>query len=127
MCGADVVDVIAARNMNALTRGPIGFSNWLATVCVGKKPAQGPNAFDFSVRGEMPDHPSPKPIQFMERLLKRVCLAGQIILDPFMGSGTTGVAALRHGCNFIGVEISDKYFRIAERRIRAEANQRKMF
>lgn len=127
LCGSDVVDVIAARNMNALTRGPIGFSNWLAVVCVGEKPPQGPNAFDFVVRGEMPDHPSPKPIQFMERLLKRVCEAGQTILDPFMGSGTTGVAALRHGCSFTGIEIEPKYYEIAKRRILAELAQKKMF
>lgn len=49
-----------------------------------------------------------------------------VVLDPFMGSGTTGVAALRHGCKFIGIEIEPKYFEIARRRIEAEASQRKL-
>lgn len=127
LCGAAVVDVIAARNTNGITRGPIGFSNWLATVCVGKKPPQGPNAFDFAVRGDMPDHPSPKPIQFMERLLRRLFNGGELLCDPFMGSGTTGVAALHHGCNFIGIEIEPKYYEIAKRRILAELAQKKLF
>lgn len=76
--------------------------------------------------GPTREHPTQKPLRLMEWALKTVGAAG-CVLDPFMGSGTTGVAALRHGCNFIGIEIEPKYFAIAERRIRAEANQRKMF
>lgn len=72
-------------------------------------------------------HPSEKPVDLMERVIGWCADARHVVLDPFMGSGTTGVAALRHGCNFIGIEIEPKYFAIAERRIRAEANQRKMF
>ena len=49
------------------------------------------------------------------------------ILDPFMGSGTTGVACARLGRKFIGVEIEDKYFSIACRRIEAEVRQGKLF
>ena len=74
------------------------------------------------------EHPTQKPLKLIEWCIGEVGVApNQTILDPFMGSGTTGVAALRHGCNFIGIEIEPKYFAIAERRIRAEANQRKMF
>ena len=43
--------------------------------------------------------------------------AGGGVLDPFMGSGTTGVAALRHGCGFVGCEIDAEYYATAERRI----------
>jgi len=69
-------------------------------------------------------HRSQKPVEVMAWCLRG--LTGTI-LDPFMGSGTTGVAALRHGCNFVGIEIEPKYFEIAKRRILAELAQRKMF
>ena len=71
-------------------------------------------------------HPTQKPIAVMEWCLGFLPNA-ETILDPFMGSGTTGVAALRHGCNFIGVEIESKYYEIAKRRISAEAAQGKLF
>jgi site-specific DNA-methyltransferase (adenine-specific) len=62
-------------------------------------------------------HPTEKP----ERLLERIILIGSkerdIILDPFMGSGTTGVVAKRLDRDFIGIEINDNYFEIAQRRI----------
>jgi len=48
---------------------------------------------------------------------------GATVLDPFMGSGTTGVACVQAGRNFIGCEISEEYFRIAEKRIAQAAAQ----
>jgi DNA modification methylase len=56
----------------------------------------------------------------MRAIIERYTNEGDIILDPFMGSGTTGVACVQTGRNFIGIEISEEYFRIAEKRI-AEA------
>ena len=53
----------------------------------------------------------------MTWLVKRASLPGETILDPFMGSGTTGVAALKLGRRFIGIEIEPAYFEIACRRI----------
>lgn len=67
----------------------------------------------------MPDHPSPKPINYMMQLVERVTRDGETILDPFMGSGTTGVAAVKLGRKFIGIEIVPKYFDIACKRIQA--------
>jgi DNA modification methylase len=57
----------------------------------------------------------------MQWCLKHVC--GETILDPFMGSGTTGVACLRTGRRFIGIEIEPRYFDIAVKRIEAELNR----
>lgn len=122
LVGDGVVDIIAARNMNALTRGPIGFSNWIAAVLVGEKPRQGPNAFDFVIRGDMPNHPSPKPLEYMDKLVKRVTEEDDLILDPFTGSGTTGVACVKANRRFIGIEIEERYCAIARRRIEQEAN-----
>ena len=62
-------------------------------------------------------HPCAKPIAMMIWLVNRASLQGMTILDPFMGSGTTGVAAVRLGRRFIGVECEPKYFEIAKRRI----------
>jgi len=65
-------------------------------------------------------HKSQKPIKLMIELLEKFTKQSDIILDPFMGSGTTGVACVQTGRNFIGIEIEPKYYEIAEKRI-AEA------
>ena len=65
-------------------------------------------------------HPTQKPIALMEWCIKLFTNEGDTILDPFMGSGTTGVACARLNRNFIGIEINPQYFEIAQRRI-AEA------
>ncbi|MEN2352000.1 DNA-methyltransferase [Lacticaseibacillus paracasei] len=62
-------------------------------------------------------HPTQKPTPLMERLINLVSDEGSVILDPFMGSGSTGVAAVSMGRSFIGDEIDDDYFRTAEQRI----------
>ena len=64
-------------------------------------------------------HPTVKPIQLMRWLCKLVGgHRGNVILDPFMGSGTTGIAAVSEGFDFIGIEMSPDYMRICEARIR---------
>jgi len=122
LVGADFVDVIAAWNKNGMTRSPLGFGNWLAAVVAGEKPKQTQTFFSFVVADDMPNHPSPKPLRYMRGLLPRVSEQGDTVLDCFMGSGTTGVACVQTGRNFIGVEIDPTYYAIAERRIR-EAEQ----
>jgi len=76
-------------------------------------------------RGEPLQHPTQKPIGLMVELIRKV--AAPIVLDPFMGSGTTGVAAVKLGRKFIGIEIEPKYFDIAVRRIEAALRQPDMF
>jgi site-specific DNA-methyltransferase (adenine-specific) len=126
LVGDDFVDVISARNMNGMTRGPIGYGNWIAAVIACGKPKRGQNVLQFSVAGQMPDHPSPKPIEYMQRLIERVTEQGQTVLDCFLGSGTTGVACAQLGRRFIGVEIEPKYFDIACKRIEAAQMQLRM-
>lgn len=65
-------------------------------------------------------HPTQKPVRLLERIIALVTQPGDTIFDPFMGSGTTGVACVQTGRNFIGCEIDPGYFEIAKRRI-AEA------
>jgi site-specific DNA-methyltransferase (adenine-specific) len=70
-------------------------------------------------------HPTQKPIDLMIWCLQRI--KSQTILDPFMGSGTTGVAAVKLGRRFTGIEIEEKYFSIACRRISDALKQPDMF
>jgi site-specific DNA-methyltransferase (adenine-specific) len=70
-------------------------------------------------------HPTQKSLALMEWLVKLVTAPDQVVLDCFMGSGTTGVAALRAGRQFIGVEMDAAYFAIAEQRITEEQNRPK--
>lgn len=66
---------------------------------------------------EKTNHPTQKPISLMEHLIKIHSNKGDLILDPFMGSGTTGVAAKNLERDFIGIELSEEYFKTAEERI----------
>lgn len=63
------------------------------------------------------EHPTIKPMPLIEKLIKTSSKPGQIILDPFMGSGTTCVAAKKLGRQYIGIELVKKYFDIASKRI----------
>jgi site-specific DNA-methyltransferase (adenine-specific) len=69
---------------------------------------------------EREDHPTQKPLEIVERMVLASCPAGGTVLDPFMGSGTTAEAAIRHGRRFVGFELNPDYFKIVERRV-AEA------
>ncbi|MGD9725282.1 MAG: site-specific DNA-methyltransferase [Nitrospiraceae bacterium] len=72
-------------------------------------------------------HPTQKPIEVMQWVIKEIPPPATLILDPFMGSGTTGVAAVKLGRKFIGIEIEPKYFEIAVRRISEALKQPDMF
>lgn len=62
-------------------------------------------------------HPTVKPIALMEYLVKLVSREGQVVLDPFMGSGTTGMACKKLGRDFVGIEMEEEYIEIAKARI----------
>jgi site-specific DNA-methyltransferase (adenine-specific) len=62
-------------------------------------------------------HPTQKPVELMEFLVKSYCPENGIVLDNCMGSGSTGVACMNTNRNFIGIEIEEKYFEIAKKRI----------
>ena len=74
--------------------------------------------FTHNVNGERPGkHPTEKPIGLMLDLVGLYSQYGELVCDPFMGSGTTGVACVKTGRKFIGVEIDPTYFDIAVKRI----------
>lgn len=88
---------------------------------------QGPSGFEsFELAGE-DRHPCPKPVGWMRWAIAKCTTPGQIVCDPFMGSGTTGVAAMETERKFIGIEIEPKYFELACERIENAQRQEKLF
>lgn len=64
-------------------------------------------------------HPTQKPLALLERIISAVTLPGDKVLDPFSGSGTTGVAAKSLGRSFVGIELNDEYVALSQARIKA--------
>ncbi len=71
------------------------------------------------------NHPTVKPTELMAYLIRMVTPKGGTVLDPFMGSGSTGKAAVREGMNFIGIEREDEYMEISRARIEHEQGKNK--
>jgi site-specific DNA-methyltransferase (adenine-specific) len=76
------------------------------------------NKYENGKRAEFNTHPTLKSLRLMRYLTKMVTPPGGVVLDPFMGSGTTGVACLFEDFKFVGVEKEAEYFEIAEKRLR---------
>jgi len=72
-------------------------------------------------------HPTIKPLNIIETLILNSSLENDIILDPFMGSGTTAIACMRNNRHFIGFEINDVYYKTSLKRIQQEKSQQSLF
>jgi DNA modification methylase len=83
-----------------------------------------PNDVVSGVRTGNEYHPTQKPVELMKKI---VAWTSGVVADPFMGSGTTGVACLQMGRKFIGIEKDPEYFEIACERIKRENDQLKLF
>ena len=68
-------------------------------------------------------HPTQKPVELLEYLIKTYTNEGDLVLDNVMGSGSTGVACINTNRNFIGIELDQEYFKIAEKRIQEAKNE----
>jgi site-specific DNA-methyltransferase (adenine-specific) len=73
------------------------------------------------------EHPTEKPVELMRYWIGNSSMPDNLVLDPFMGSGTTGVAAVQMGRKFIGIERDERYFQIACKRIEDAQRQGDMF
>lgn len=116
----------------ATGRNEWGFKNCLPVLLYGSAPdlnlgAKIPTAIASNATSEKSEHPCPKPLAWMNWLVSLTSRPSETILDPFMGSGTTGVAAVKLGRKFVGIEIEPKYFDIACRRIQAALDAPDMF
>ena len=98
-----------------------GFAKWSAG---GKRGVYTHNVNNKERRGE---RPTEKPRRLMSEIICDFTSPGQIIVDPFMGSGTTGVAAVQMGRKFIGIEQNQRYFDIACKRIEDAQRQGSLF
>ena len=96
---------------------------WGSKGALGKSSWGGPHAGVITqrVNPHLKLHMTGKPIEVMNHLIKALP-PGSTVLDPFMGSGTTGIAALAAGHRFIGIELSEHYFNVACERFRTAKN-----
>ena len=76
-----------------------------APICAGKERLQNPK------------HPTQKPLVVLEHIIKIASNPGDVVLDMFMGVGSTGEAAIRNGRRFIGIELDKTYFKAAKKRL----------
>ena len=122
---------ICLNYTNSMRQGAVGFSNTGLVLWYG----DGKCRKRFMDRIDAPleettkqfSHPSPKTTAHYMRLVDMFSAAGEIVCDPFMGSGTTGVACSNLSRAFIGIEIEPKYFDIACARISAAYAQQRLF
>jgi site-specific DNA-methyltransferase (adenine-specific) len=117
------------------TFGKFGYNQWTPVLCYGKDISgfgnvngvlksdtmriSGGGGVGFMRSDEEKKHTCPKPITVMRSVVQRLTTEDATILDPFMGSGTTGVACMQTGRKFIGIEIDAGYVEIARKRIEA--------
>lgn len=103
----------------AMGRSPVGFCNWEPIAMWGKGGNRGVDVIRAPIvpDPDLDGHPCPKPLEWAIGQLKLLPWA-KTVLDPFAGSGTTGVACIQTGRNFIGTEIDPTYADIARRRCR---------
>ena len=72
-------------------------------------------------------HPTEKPVDLMKILIENSTHEGDVVLDPFMGSGTTAIACIKERRHFIGFELNSEYYEKAVKRIRLEQQQPQLF
>ena len=85
--------------------------------------AMNPYANGGSVKPRANYHPTVKPITLMQYLVRLITPKNGIVLDPFMGSGSTGVACIKENFDFVGIELEKDYLKIAEARIKHEIKE----
>lgn len=113
------VDIGCAYCPAGAGRGPWGFTCFNPILFYGKRQGgpKSPSSFTSHFLAKKNGHPCPKPIEWMEWAVRIGSKEGDLILDPFIGSGTTLVAAKKLRRKAIGIEISEEYCEIAVRRL----------
>ena len=94
-------------------------------IAAATRPAKGEEYASERVISSKNHHPTVKPTDLMAYLVRMVTPKGGTVLDPFMGSGSTGKASVREGFNFVGIEREDEYMEIARTRIEHEQSKNK--
>jgi len=134
--------VLDFKQMVVWDKGPIGmgwhYRRSYETILVGMKPGDKCRWYDTSHKVEnvirhvpkiipsADQHPTEKPVTLMMHFIQLHTKPGDVVLDPFVGSGTTAIAAIRTGRHYIGIDISPEYCEMARERIRIENSQLKL-
>lgn len=105
--GGTITDNLLQYNLGAFNNEKWKYHNPLSSNIINIKSSKNDSGL----------HPAQKPVLLIQNLIELVTKEDQIVLDPFMGSGTTGVACKNINRNFIGIELEEKYFNIAKKRI----------
>lgn len=136
----DAAPGVRFKHMVVWDKGPMGmgwhYRRSYETILVAEKPGAACRWYDDSnaveniirpgnhgIRRIIPradQHPTEKPWQLAGRFIRLHTLPDHLVADPFMGSGTTGVACVRLGRRFVGIEIDEHWFNVAKRRIQEE-------
>lgn len=113
------------------SHGKWGFGTCDPILFYGKDPRAGvgalPSGTVVTEPAKVDGHPAAKPTSAMRWLVNKVALPGETVLDPFMGSGSTGVACMEIGRLFVGIERELRYFDLACRRLEDSQRQQRMF
>jgi len=113
---------ICLNYTNSMRQGTIGYHNWGLVLWYGegKCHKRYMDRIDSTLHNTKKEftHPSPKEITHYKKLIEMFSQPNNLILDPFLGSGTTAVACKELGRRYIGIEISPEYCKIAEKRIK---------
>jgi len=117
--GNHVVNVENSNTLKIIINEQMGFR-------LGVNPIVLEMQFSIKENERVNEHPTIKPIKLMEYLVKLVTPVGGLVLDPFMGSGTTGIACVKNDFRFIGIEKEKEYLEIARARINNVRKQSKM-
>lgn len=107
------------KNASGTIRQPDGSTKPMSKKMVINEYGQRFNIWDISPQRQKGGHPAPFPYTLAEDHIKSWSNIGDLVFDPFLGSGTTGIAAKNLGRDFMGVELDEDYFRIAKERIGA--------
>ena len=120
---------VVLRNKNGMTRSYVSFESFIHCIGIGEwKYKARPNAIEFVVKPtEKINHPSPKPIEAMRKLMHHYCEKDWIVYDPFMGSGTTAIVCEEMGFKWIGSEISPEYCQVIRERLSRHSTQSRLF
>ncbi len=115
----------------AIGRNSWGWSNMIHCLLYGAAPnldlGAKPTGIYSNARAEDTGHPTTKPLRWMLWAIALGTEEGDVVFDPFMGSGTTGVACVKLNRNFIGIELDPIYFAIAKKRIEDAQRQPRLF
>jgi DNA modification methylase len=126
----NAVDVGCYYQPAATSMSYWGRATWQPILFYGRDPYIGkkiqPLHYQLTEKPSCPEHPCSKPQQGWDWLVDRSSKPDELVIDPFMGSGTTGVSCSKRGQRFIGFEIDERYFDIACKRIEQEQRQERM-